>query len=95
MFDYSLLVHWSMRSLELKEKPFTPPILLMGQILIALHVSNLTIAVLARPFKTVVIQPFNHSQEGDLIKTAKNISEAELWITGKRRVLRHCRMSRL
>ncbi|KAF8422288.1 hypothetical protein L210DRAFT_989301 [Boletus edulis BED1] len=42
-----------------------------------------TLTIPCGPFKTVIVQPFEHSQEGDLIEIAKNISsEAELWIIG-------------
>lgn len=42
-----------------------------------------TLAVPGGPFKTVIVQPFKHGQEGDLVEITKNISsEAELWITG-------------
>jgi len=42
-----------------------------------------TLLVPANPFKTVIVDPFKHSQEGDLTEIAKDISlEAKLWITG-------------
>lgn len=54
-----------------------------GKGLLYAKISQPTISVPAGPFKTVIVQPFKHGQEGDLIEIAKNISsEAELWITG-------------
>ena len=54
-----------------------------GKALLYAKVTQPTLSVPAGPFKTVIVQPFEHGQEGDLIEIAKNISsEAELWITG-------------
>ncbi|KAI6009612.1 putative nonribosomal peptide synthetase [Pisolithus orientalis] len=54
-----------------------------GQALIYIRVSEPALVVPAPPFKSVIVQPFAHGQEGDLVEIAKNITaEAELWITG-------------
>ena len=54
-----------------------------GKGLISVHISEPTVVVPAGPFKSVIIQPFNHGQEGELVEIAKNVSaQAELWITG-------------
>lgn len=54
-----------------------------GKALLYAKITQPTLTVPAGPFKTVIVQPFEHGQEGDLIEIAKNISsEAELWITG-------------
>lgn len=54
-----------------------------GKALLYAKITKPTLSVPAGPFKTVIVQPFAHGQEGDLIEIAKNISsEAELWITG-------------
>lgn len=46
-------------------------------------VSEPALVVPAPPFKSVIVQPFAHGQEGDLVEIAKNITaKAELWITG-------------
>ncbi|KAL4075275.1 hypothetical protein V8B97DRAFT_2022271 [Scleroderma yunnanense] len=51
--------------------------------LICVRVSGSTLVVPAGPFKSVIIQPFSHGQEGELVEIVKNVSaEAELWITG-------------
>ncbi|KAH7890103.1 putative nonribosomal peptide synthetase [Phlebopus sp. FC_14] len=51
--------------------------------LVYVRVTEPALSVPAGPFKSVIIQPFEHGQEGDLIEIAKNISsEAELWIIG-------------
>ena len=53
-----------------------------GKGLISVHISEPTVVIPARPFKSVIIQPFNHSQEGELVEVARNVStETELWIT--------------
>ena len=45
--------------------------------------SHSPLSIPVSPFKTVVVQPFEHGNEGELIEIAKDISsEAELWITG-------------
>jgi len=42
-----------------------------------------TLLVPANPFKTVIVDPFEHGQDGDLTEITKDISsEAELWLTG-------------
>ena len=54
-----------------------------GKGLISVRISGPTVVVPAGPFKTVIIQPFNHGQEGELVEIARNVSaEAELWIIG-------------
>ncbi|KIJ63455.1 polyketide synthetase [Hydnomerulius pinastri MD-312] len=54
-----------------------------GKAFIYVRVAEPTLSVPSGPFKSVIIQPFEHGQEGDLIEIAKHISaEAEFWITG-------------
>ncbi|KAI6142295.1 putative nonribosomal peptide synthetase [Pisolithus thermaeus] len=54
-----------------------------GQALIYISISEAALVVPAGPFKSVIVQPFVHGQEGELVEVAKNITaEAELWITG-------------
>ena len=54
-----------------------------GKALLYAKITQPTLSVPANPFKTVIVHPFQHGQEGDLTEIAKNISsEAELWITG-------------
>lgn len=54
-----------------------------GKALLYAKITQPTLSVPAGPSKTVIVQPFEHGQEGDLIEVARNISsEAELWITG-------------
>ncbi|KAG6333238.1 hypothetical protein ID866_5853, partial [Astraeus odoratus] len=54
-----------------------------GKALVYVRVSEPALAVPAGPFKSVIVQPFVHGQEGELVEIAKNLSaEAELWITG-------------
>lgn len=51
--------------------------------LIYIRVSESALVVPSRPFKTVVIHPFTHGHESELVEIAQNISiETELWITG-------------
>ncbi|KIJ58986.1 hypothetical protein HYDPIDRAFT_118919 [Hydnomerulius pinastri MD-312] len=53
-----------------------------GKALIYVRVAEPTLSVPSGPFKSVIIQPFEHGQ-GDLIEITKHISaEAEFWITG-------------
>jgi len=54
-----------------------------GRALLYAKITQPTLSVPANPFKTVIVHPFEHGQEGDLTEIAKNISsEGELWITG-------------
>ena len=54
-----------------------------GKAVLYARITQPTLSVPAGPFKTVIVQPFEHGNEGELIEIAKNISsEAELWITG-------------
>ncbi|KAF9241407.1 putative nonribosomal peptide synthetase [Melanogaster broomeanus] len=54
-----------------------------GKALVYVRVSQPTLSVPAGPFKSVIIQSFEHGQEGDLVEIANNIStDAEFWITG-------------
>ncbi|KAF9228933.1 putative nonribosomal peptide synthetase [Gyrodon lividus] len=54
-----------------------------GKALVYIRITQPTLSVPAGPFKSVIIQPFEHGSEGDLVEIASNISgEAELWITG-------------
>ncbi|KAI6098831.1 putative nonribosomal peptide synthetase [Pisolithus croceorrhizus] len=54
-----------------------------GKALVYINISEAALVVPAGPFKSVIVQPFVHGQESDLVEVAKNITaEAELWITG-------------
>ncbi|KIJ63457.1 polyketide synthetase [Hydnomerulius pinastri MD-312] len=54
-----------------------------GMALIYVRVAEPALSVSAGPFKSVIIQAFEHGREGDLVEIAKHLSaEAEFWITG-------------
>ncbi|EIW85840.1 hypothetical protein CONPUDRAFT_80229 [Coniophora puteana RWD-64-598 SS2] len=54
-----------------------------SQTLLAVQVPSPIVSVPAGPFKSVIIAPFEHGREGELVDIAQNISgEAELWVTG-------------
>ncbi|KAH7918142.1 ketoacyl-synt-domain-containing protein, partial [Leucogyrophana mollusca] len=54
-----------------------------GSSIVVVRITRPILSVPAGPFKSVVIYPFEHGREGELIEIAKNISaDAEFWITG-------------
>ncbi|KAG9317960.1 hypothetical protein JVU11DRAFT_12 [Chiua virens] len=54
-----------------------------GRALLYAKIAQPTLCVPGGPFKTVVVHPFEHGKEGDLVEIVKYLSsEAELWITG-------------
>jgi hypothetical protein len=54
-----------------------------GKAFVYVRVAQPSLSVPAGAFKSVIIQPFEHGSEEDLVEIAKHISgDAELWITG-------------
>ncbi|KIK92693.1 hypothetical protein PAXRUDRAFT_146735 [Paxillus rubicundulus Ve08.2h10] len=54
-----------------------------GKAFVYVRVAQPSLSVPAGSFKSVIIRPFEHGNEGDLVEIAKHISgDAELWITG-------------